>query len=63
MANQCHNAYVEHRTLADDEWRVCTTIEVHSTHYEQEAEAVEDGVDAQHRLPVLPQNIEADVAL
>ena len=32
-------------------------------HYEEEVEAVDDGVDAEHRLPILAQNVQADVAL
>lgn len=36
---------------------------VHETHQKEEIEAVDDGCDGEHRLPVLAQNVEAHVAL
>ena len=33
------------------------------THDEDEVEAVKNGIDGQHGLPVLAQNVEANVAL
>lgn len=37
-------------------------IKSHVTYREEEAEAQDDRLDAKHRLPVLPQDIEADFA-
>ena len=38
-------------------------VEQSRAHKEEELQPVEDGVDAQNRLPVLPQDVETDIAV
>ena len=43
--------------------KVPSNVPSYMAYKEQELEPVEDGVDAQHWLPVLPQDVEANVAV